>query len=248
MMLLKNKVCLITGASKGIGHSIAEEYAKQGAIVYANARVENSIDEWASNLSDTHHTKVIPVYFDITDLAVVKKHIMQIKSVEKRIDVLVNNAGMVTYEMIPMAQIDTFKSMIEVNVVAPFSLLQVVSRIMSRQNSGSIINMASIVAQKGAKGQVSYSTTKGAIISMTKSAAKELAPMQIRVNAVAPGMVGTERFLKVFEEKFKEKIDDIGMTRLAEPNEIAQLCVFLGSDMSKYITGQIIGIEGSTKL
>ena len=155
---------------------------------------------------------------------------------------------MVTYEMIPMAQIDTFKSMIEVNVVAPFSLLQVVSRIMSRQNSGSIINMASIVAQKGAKGQVSYSTTKGAIISMTKSAAKELAPMQIRVNAVAPGMVGTERFLKVFEEKFKEKIDDIGMTRLAEPNEIAQLCVFLGSDMSKYITGQIIGIEGSTKL
>jgi 3-oxoacyl-[acyl-carrier protein] reductase len=248
MMLLKNKVCLITGASKGIGHSIAEEYAKQGAIVYANARVENSIDEWASNLSDTHHTKVIPVYFDITDLAVVKKHIMQIKSVEKRIDVLVNNAGMVTYEMIPMAQIDTFKSMIEVNVVAPFSLLQVVSRIMSRQNSGSIINMASIVAQKGAKGQVSYSTTKGAIISMTKSAAKELAPMQIRVNAVAPGMVGTERFLKVFEDKFKEKIDDIGMTRLAEPNEIAQLCVFLGSDMSKYITGQIIGIEGSTKL
>ena len=248
MMLLKNKVCLITGASKGIGHSIAEEDAKQGAIVYANARVENSIDEWASNLSDTHHTKVIPVYFDITDLAVVKKHIMQIKSVEKRIDVLVNNAGMVTYEMIPMAQIDTFKSMIEVNVVAPFSLLQVVSRIMSRQNSGSIINMASIVAQKGAKGQVSYSTTKGAIISMTKSAAKELAPMQIRVNAVAPGMVGTERFLKVFEDKFKEKIDDIGMTRLAEPNEIAQLCVFLGSDMSKYITGQIIGIEGSTKL
>tara|TARA_B110000037_G_scaffold215933_1_gene274143 strand:+ start:59 stop:805 length:747 start_codon:yes stop_codon:yes gene_type:complete len=248
MMLLKDKVCLITGASKGIGRSIAEEYAKQGAIVYVNARVENSIDEWAANLADTYHTKVTPVYFDITDLAAAKKQVMQIKSVEKRIDVLVNNAGMVTYEMIPMAQIDTFKSMIEVNVVAPFSLLQVVSRIMSRQKSGSIINMASIVAEKGAKGQVSYATTKGAIISMTKSAAKELASMQIRVNAVAPGMVGTERFLKVFEEKFKEKIDDIGMTRLAEPYEIAQLCVFLGSDMSKYITGQIIGIEGSTKL
>jgi 3-oxoacyl-[acyl-carrier protein] reductase len=248
MMLLKDKVCLITGASKGIGRSIAEEYAKQGAIVYVNARVENSIDEWAASLSDTYHTKVTPVYFDITDLAAAKKQVMQIKSVEKRIDVLVNNAGMVTYEMIPMAQIDTFKSMIEVNVVAPFSLLQVVSRIMSRQKSGSIINMASIVAEKGAKGQVSYATTKGAIIAMTKSAAKELASVQIRVNAVAPGMVGTERFLKVFEEKFKEKIDDIGMTRLAEPNEIAQLCVFLGSDMSKYITGQIIGIEGSTKL
>lgn len=248
MALLKDKVCLITGASKGIGRSIAEEYAKHGAIVYANVRTENSVDQWAMNLSKQYQTKVTPLYFDITDLAAAKNEVMKIKSIEKKIDVLVNNAGIVTYEMIPMAQINTFRSMIEVNVVAPFSLLQISSRVMSKQKSGSIINISSIVADKGAKGQVSYATTKGAIISMTKSAAKELAPSQIRVNAVAPGMVGTERFLKVYNEKFKEKIDDIGMKRLAKPNEIADLCVFLGSDMSKYITGQIIGIDGSTKL
>lgn len=248
MGLLKDKVCLVTGACKGIGRAIAEAFAKQGAIVYANARTPESIDEWANDLSEEHQTKVIPTYFDITDLAAAKNAVMQIKSAEKRIDVLVNNAGMVTYEMIPMAQMDTFRAMLDVNVVAPFSLLQIVSRVMSRQNAGSIINMASIVADKGAKGQVSYATTKGAIIAMTKSAAKELAPSQIRVNAVAPGMVGTERFVNVFEEKFKDKINNIGMGRLAEPSEIADLCVFLGSDMSKYVTGQIIGIDGSTEL
>jgi 3-oxoacyl-[acyl-carrier protein] reductase len=246
--LLKDKVCLITGASKGIGRSIAETFAEQGAIVYANARTQNSIDEWAKELSEKHQTKVVPVYFDVTDLASAKKAVMQIKQNENKVDVLVNNAGMVTYEMIPMAQMDTFKSMLDVNVIGAFNLLQIVSRIMSRQKSGSIINMTSIVADKGAKGQVAYATTKGAIIAMTKSAAKELASLQIRVNAIAPGMVGTERFLNVFENKFKDKINNIGMGRLASPNEIADLCVFLSSDMSTYITGQIIGIDGSTEL
>jgi 3-oxoacyl-[acyl-carrier protein] reductase len=246
--LLKDKVCLITGASKGIGRSIAETFAEQGAIVYANARTQNSIDDWAKELSEKHQTKVVPVYFDVTDLASAKKAVMQIKQNENKVDVLVNNAGMVTYEMIPMAQMDTFKSMLDVNVTGAFNLLQIVSRIMSRQKSGSIINMTSIVADKGAKGQVAYATTKGAIIAMTKSAAKELASLQIRVNAVAPGMVSTERFLNVFESKFKDKINNIGMGRLASPNEIADLCVFLSSDMSTYITGQIIGIDGSTEL
>lgn len=246
--LLKNKVCLVTGASKGIGRSIAEAFAQQGAVVYANARILNSIDDWAQELSEKFQTKVVPIYFDVTDLIAAKSAVMQIKKNENKIDVLVNNAGMVTYEMIPMVQMDTFKSMLDINVVGSFNLLQIVSRIMSRQKSGSIINMTSIVADKGAKGQVAYATTKGAIIAMTKSAAKELAPLQIRVNAVAPGMVGTDRFIDVFENKFKDKINNIGMGRLATPNEIADLFVFLGSDNSTYITGQIIGIDGSTEL
>ena len=104
--------------------------------------------------------------------------------------------------------------------------------------------MASIVGVNGAKGQLSYSASKGAVISITKSAAKELAPNNIRVNALAPGMVGTERFKKVLETQFKEKINDIPFGRLAEPQEIAQLVTFLASDQSQYITGQIIGIDG----
>ncbi|WP_027124330.1 SDR family NAD(P)-dependent oxidoreductase [Gelidibacter mesophilus] len=248
MKLLENKVCLVSGTNKGIGHAIVEAFAKHGAIVYAHARSVGCIDQWTDSLSEKYQTKVVPVYFDVTDLDVARKRVMAIKTAEKRIDVLINNAGMVTYEMIPMVQMSTFKSMIDVNVVGAFNLLQIVSRIMTRQKSGSIINMASIVADRGASGQVSYATTKGAVIAMTKSAAKELAPLQIRVNAVAPGMVGTVRFKDVFEKNFQEKLNNIGMGRLAEPEEIADMCLFLSSDMSSYVTGQIIGVDGSTEL
>jgi 3-oxoacyl-[acyl-carrier protein] reductase len=134
--------------------------------------------------------------------------------------------------------------MIEVNVVALIHLMTLVSRIMQRQQNGSIINMASMVGVKGAKGQLSYSATKGAVIAATKSAAKELADYHIRVNAIAPGMVGSERFKAVLSEKFAQKINDIPFGRLATPEEVAKLCLFLASDNSSYITGQIIGIDG----
>ena len=135
--------------------------------------------------------------------------------------------------------------MFEVNVIAMIQLVQLASRIMTRQKSGSIINMSSVVGVQGVKGQLGYSATKGAVISITKSAAKELIEHNIRVNAIAPGMVGTERFTAVFEEKFKDKIANIGIGRLAEPNEIANVCVFLASDLSTYVTGQVIGVDGS---
>lgn len=247
-MLLKDKICLVTGAAKGIGRSIVESFAKQGAIVYANSRNNNSIDKWAHDLSLKYNTRIIPIYFDVTDYTETKNSVIKIKSNEKKIDVLVNNAGLVSYEMIPMVQIPKFKSMIEVNIIGTFYLLQLVSRIMTRKNSGSIINISSIVGDKGAKGQVSYATTKGAVIALTKSAAKELAPSKVRVNAVAPGMVGTERFNKVLNEKFKDNIDKIRMGRIADSHEIADLVVFLASDNSSYITGQVIGIDGSIEL
>ncbi len=247
-MLLKGKVCLITGTNKGIGKAIAESFAREGAIVYANARENCGMEGWAHDLAKKNNTKVIPIYFDVTDLENVKSKVLEIKSAEKKIDVLVNNAGMVTYELIPMVQMEIFRKMWEVNVIGTFNLLQIVSRIMSRQQSGSIINMASIVGEKGSKGQVSYATTKGAVIAMTKASAKELATSNIRVNAIAPGMVGTERFKGVFEKSFKDKINQVGFGRLAEPNEIAEVCVFLGSEMSSYVTGQIIGVDGSTEV
>ena len=126
-----------------------------------------------------------------------------------RLDVLVNNAGMVTYELLPMIDFEKLRAMFEVNVIAMIQLVQLASRIMTRQKSGSIINMSSVVGVQGVKGQLGYSATKGAVISITKSAAKELIEHNIRVNAIAPGMVGTERFTAVFEEKFKDKIANI---------------------------------------
>jgi 3-oxoacyl-[acyl-carrier protein] reductase len=246
--LLNGKICLITGTSRGIGRAIAERYAEEGAIVYANARNPGEIDEWAKECSLKNETSVFPVYFDITDYVSAKESVMQIVKTQKRIDVLVNNAGMVTYELLGMIQLDNLRKMFEVNVVAMIQQIQLVSRIMSRQKQGSIINISSIVGVKGVKGQLAYSATKGAVISLTKSAAKELAALNIRVNAVAPGMVDTERFHAVFENNFKERLSDIGLGRLAKPVDIANACVFLGSDMAEYISGQILGVDGCTIL
>lgn len=243
--LLENKICLVTGASKGIGKAIATMLAKKGAIVYAVAREIDHLEDWAIELSNSYNTRVIPLCFDVTDYEIVKKQILEIKTKEGQIDVLVNNAGMVTYEMIPMINMNQFKQMWEVNVTSVLFLTQLVSRIMSRQKKGSIINISSLVGEKGASGQTAYATTKGAVIALTKSAAKELAPLGIRVNAIAPGMVATDRFLNEMESRFKSKTDQIGMGRLAEPDEIADLSAFLASDASAYITGQIIGIDGS---
>lgn len=246
--ILEGKICLVTGSNRGIGKAIVERYAEEGAIVYANARKVGSLDEWATSCSLKYNTQVIPLYFDVVDNAAAKQAILRIKNEQQRLDVLVNNAGLVTYELLSMINFESLREMFDVNVIGTIQLIQLASRLMTRQKSGSIINMSSIVGDKGVKGQLAYSATKGAVISVTKSASKELASSNIRVNAIAPGMVGTDRLLEVFEKSFKNRLSDIGMGRLAKPEEIANACVFLGSDLSEYVTGQILGVDGGTIL
>jgi 3-oxoacyl-[acyl-carrier protein] reductase len=237
---LGNKIAIVTGAGAGIGKATAILLAKEGAVVYA-ADIKGL--EWiASEKFDNGCVK--PLQLDICDFAAVKNAIVSIRKEHGHIDVLANIAGLITYELMPMIDYDKFRKMLDVNVVALINLMSLVSRIMQRQQSGSIINMASMVGLKGAKGQLSYSATKGAVIAATKSAAKELAEHHIRVNAIAPGMVGSERFKAVLSEKFSQKINDIPFGRLAEPIEIANTCLFLASDASAYITGQVIGVDG----
>ena len=244
---LDNKVCLVTGASKGIGRAIAEVFAAEGAVVIANARKQGSIDDWARSCSEENGVQVLPMYFDVTDHQAVKDAVKRIKSEYQRLDVLVNNAGVVSYELLPMLNIDKFREMLEVNVIGAVHLTQLASRLMSRQKSGSIINISSVVAVNGVEGQAAYAASKGALISFTKAAAKELASGHVRVNAVAPGMIGTERIQQVFEKNMEEKESLIGMKRLGEPEEIADACVFLASDKSRYITGQTLVVDGSTR-
>jgi len=241
--MLQGKVALITGAGAGIGKATAQLFAQNGAFVYA---VDIKGLEWVAD-SDFQET-IIPMELNICDFQAVKEAVMKIKKEQGKIDILANIAGLISYEFMSMIDFDKFRMMLEVNVVALINLMQLISRLMARQHSGSIINMASMVGVKGAKGQLSYSASKGAVIAATKSAAKELAEHSIRVNAIAPGMVGSERFKVVLAEKFAQKINDIPFGRLAEPEEIAQLCLFLASDASSYITGQIIGVDGGVTM
>lgn len=249
--LLNDKICIVTGAAQGIGKAIAEKMALDGAVVYATDMREGTMDEWASELGAKAKTRVIPLYFDVTDAQAVKTAMMQIFKAEGRIDVLVNNAGVVFNRKMGMIQRAETELMFRVNVIAVLEMIQLVSRLMARTGGGSIINIASVTAVLGSPGQVAYSATKGAIIAMTKSAAKELALQGIRVNAVAPGIVKTERFAELYEssgEKIDQRISRIALGRLGTPEDVANACSFLASDRSSYISGQILGVDGCASI
>lgn len=245
--MLDNKVCLITGASKGIGKAILEVFAKNNAIIFANARKEGDLDATLERINK-YNSIIIPVYFDITDTEKAKACILEIKKSYKKLDVLVNNAGMISYEVLGMVNFNKFREMLEVNLIAPINLMQLAAKLMTRQRSGSIINLTSKVALEGVKGQLSYSSTKGALNAATLSASKDLYAHNVRVNAVAPGMIASDRLLNVMNEKFSEKVKDIGFGRLGATEEVANTCLFLASDLSSYITGEIIKVDGGLKL
>ena len=239
--LLKNKVCIITGAAQGIGKGIAERFTADGAKVYACDCQE----------FQPGNEGVIPLCFDVSDAAAVKSAMMQVFKAEGRIDVLVNNAGVVFNRKIGMIRRDETELMFRVNVIAVIEMVQLVSRLMARNGGGSIVNIASVTAQLGSPGQSAYSATKGAVISFTKSAAKELASQGIRVNAVAPGIVKTERFAELYESdgsKIDQRISRIGLGRLGTPEDIANACAFLASDRASYISGEILGVNGCASI
>ena len=244
MGLLDGKVCLITGTSRGIGAETARRFSEEGAIVYANAKTNGCIDERSKEWEDLYHTKVVPVYFDVTDEKAAKQAIMQIKKEQGKLDVLVNNAGVMRDALIGMVNKDLMEEIFSVNVFAVMNMLQLANKLMSRQKSGSIINLSSIVGVEGNAGQLVYSASKGAVAALTKTAAKELAPNNIRVNAIAPGMIDTDMFRSIGEEKMTQHLEHIKMGRLGTPNDIANAIVFLASDLSTYITGQILGVDG----
>lgn len=245
--LLKGKVCVVTGGSRGIGRAITEAFASEGAYVYAIASKLSSFDDWL--IDSEFKSQIIPMGFDITNRSLIKDAVLSIKNQHGRLDVLVNNAGIEFNELIGMISRSNMEKMFEVNVYAPIEFIQLSSRIMSRQNEGgSIINISSIVGNRGNAGQLVYSATKGAVISMTKSAAKELARKNIRVNTIAPGLTNTEMLEQVDREKLNQRINNISMGRVAEPIEVANACLFFASDLSNYVSGQILGVDGCSIL
>ena len=239
--LLENKVCLITGAGRGIGRAIAERFASDGAVVYVNDLASGDMDSWATDCASRNSTGVVPVCFDVTDSSALKSGLMSVYKAEGRIDCVVNNAAIISNKKLGMIVKSDMERMFSVNVLAVIDMIQTASRLMARGGGGCFVNIASITGVVGSPGQVAYSATKGAVISLTKSAAKELAPQHIRVNAVAPGIVRTERFDELYLSdggKIDSRIEKIA------PEDVADACSFLASDRASYISGQILGVDG----
>lgn len=245
--LVKDKICLITGAGRGIGKAMAELFVENGAIVYANDSREGCMDVWISEWESKMPGKMHAVYFDITDEEQVKHAVTSVRKESKHIDVLVNNAGVEYNELIGMISRKNMELMLNVNVIGVVNMLQMVSRVMQKQpQGGSIVNITSMTALRGNRGQLVYSATKGAVLSITKSAAKELAAKKIRVNAIAPGLTLTPMMAQADPEKLQERIHNVCMGRLAEPLDIAKVCLFLASDLSGYVSGQVLPVDGCT--
>lgn len=235
--LLEGKVAIVTGCSRGIGRAIMETFVANGAIVYAVDLVEGCMDDAASE-------KVIPCYFDITDTKAIIELVKKVKKEQGKIDILVNNAGIMLDALIPMVTDDQINKTFEVNVFAMMHFIQYVSKVMKRQHSGSIINAASIMGISGNYAQMVYAASKGAVIALTKSAAKELAQDGIRVNAIAPGTINTKLLDNTPEETLNQIKSRIYMGELGTPEQVANAYLFLASDLSSYISGQIIGVDG----
>lgn len=243
--LLEDKVCIVTGAGRGIGKETAELFAREGAYVIVNENRIGSADQWVSDSS--YKDRLIINYFDVTSEEDAKSAILKIRNDFGHIDVLVNNAGVEYNELIGMISRDNMERMFNVNVYGTINMIQLVSRLMSRnENGGSIINISSMVGLRGNAGQLVYSATKGAIIAITKSAAKELASKKIRVNSIAPGLTQTKMMEQADLDKIQNRINNICLGRIAQPSDIAGGCLLLACDYAGYISGQILPVDGMT--
>lgn len=241
--MLKGKTAIVTGATKGIGKAIAQLFADQGAVVYGLGRNQedlNKLNEYADNMH--------AVLADVCNGNQCKEIFSTIYKEEGRIDILVNNAGIMQDALIGMITDSQIQMLFQTNVYAVIQLTQLAARFMKRRKEGIILNLSSIIGTNGNPGQSVYSATKGAVISFTKSAAKELAPQGIRVNAIAPGIIQTDLLASVPEEKLQERISKIQLGRMGTPQEVAEAALFLASDRSRYISGQILGVDGVTIL
>ena len=245
MKLLDGKVVLITGASKGIGNGIARRCAEQGALVaftYLSSIEKGEALE--KELIDTCKTRAKGYRSDAADPRAAEELINQVVSDFGRLDVLVNNAGITKDNLLMRMTEEMWDSVMEINLKSCFNTVKASLRTFMKQRSGSIINMTSVVGIRGNAGQANYAASKAGIIGFTKSVAQELGSRNIRCNAIAPGFIETEMTEVLNEEMVKTWIESIPLKRSGTTTDVADSVVFLASDMSSYITGQVIQVNG----
>lgn len=239
-MMMQDKVVVITGGARGIGFAVAERFAAEGARVVLWDMVADQVTAAAAKLPGN----AVGMAVNVTDPTMVEEAVKQVVDTCGTIDVLINNAGVTRDGLMLRMKESDWDLVINVNLKGAFNCLQKVSRHMLSKRSGIIINMASVIGLMGNAGQANYAASKGGLIALTKSAAKEMASRGIRVNAVAPGFIQTEMTAQLSEDVVASYAKAIPMARMGLPKDVADCCLFLAGDLSAYITGQVIQVDG----
>lgn len=242
---MKGKYALITGSNRGLGKAFMEELASSGVNIWAHARKETpDFLQLLDNLRINYGIEVSPVYFDMTDEDGMKAAIKQIHSSKKPVDILVNNAGVASVSMFGQTPIAKIKEVFDVNLFGQMALTQLVLRLMTRQRSGSIINISSVTALIMSEGQISYATSKSALITWTRNLAAEYGRYGIRVNSLSLGLMNTDMKAGLNEDEINYFKERTVLQRIGEPEDAAKAVKFLASDDSSFITGQNIRVDG----
>jgi 3-oxoacyl-[acyl-carrier protein] reductase len=241
MIDLSGRVGLVTGASRGIGFAIARRLAQAGAQVVVTARRID--DDVIRQLNAEATAPVMSIEGSIEEPEFTQRLVKEVFSKYKRLDILVNNAGIMRPSMIGMISDADIIQTLQINLASVIRLMQSSARLMTR-SGGSIINLSSIVGVGGTSGQLVYAASKAGVIGATLSAAKELASKQVRVNAIAPGFIATKMTEDLGAAVQADTLARIGLGRAGQPEEVADVALFLASDLSRYVTGQVIGVDG----
>lgn len=248
MKLLEGKVALVTGAARGIGKAIALKYASQGAnVVFTDLSLNDTALATKAEL-EAYGVKVMAIASNAANFEDAHKVVEDVVKEMGRIDILVNNAGITKDGLMMRMSEEQWDAVINVNLKSAFNFVHAVTPVMMKQRGGSIINMSSVVGVGGNAGQSNYSASKAGMIGLTKSIAQELGSRGVRSNAIAPGFILTDMTEKLPEDVRKEWADKIPLKRGGTPEDVANVCLFLASELSSYVTGQVISVCGGMKM
>lgn len=236
---------MITGCNRGIGKEAVRLFAERGYNLICCIRKENEeFSAFISELKENNKIDADILYFDMTDEDSIKEALKPILKDRRQIDVLINNAGIATGGFLQMTSMKQLKEVFQINYFSHVLITQLITKLMMRQKSGCIVNMGSVAGLDNFAGYTAYGASKAAMMSFTRTIARELAPYNIRVNAIAPGLTDTGMAGQMEEKAWKEMVARTDMNRLGKPNEIAQMMLFLASDAASFITGQVYRVDG----
>lgn len=242
-MQFSDKVVIVTGSSRGIGKSIALSFAKEGAAVVVSGRSEEALKRVAEEI-ESLGGKALAIAADVAVVEDAKKLLDKTIEAFGKIDILINNAGITRDNLLFRLSEEDWDSVLDTNLKGSFNCIKFSARPMMKNKGGVIINITSVVGQTGNAGQTNYSASKAGLIGLTKSVAKELASRNIRVNAVAPGFIATDMTENLSDKVKEELIKSIPLAKLGSVEDVAELVMFLSSEKAKYITGQVINVDG----